>query len=374
MITIRRISLREIHLPLLEPFTISSGTQDMRRITLVEVQDADGIIGWGECAASEYPNYMPETIDTAWLAIEAWIAPRLLGREMSGPSNVFPLLQAEIKGHLIAKAAVEMSVWELTARKKGLSLARVLGGTRGAIEVGRSIGVQTSVDALIERVQSSLDEGYRRIKLKIRPGADAAFVRAVRDAVGPRAPLMVDANSAYTLSDITAFREMDDLGLMMFEQPLAWDDLVRHAELQKQLITSICLDESITGVERAEDMVKLSAGRIINIKPARVGGFASAVAIHDYCREHSVPVWCGGMLESGIGRAHNVALASLPNFTIPGDTSPSRRYWERDIVSPEWEMDRSGTIKVPVDTPGMGVQVDMDRVENLTVRARDMRK
>lgn len=373
MITIRRITLREVHLPLVEPFTISSGTQDMRRIALVEVEDTDGGIGWGECAASEYPNYLPETIDTAWMAIENWIAPRLLGRTLSDPSGVLPLLHADIKGHLMAKAAVETSVWELAACKKGISLARLLGGTRDAIEIGRSIGIQTSLDALIERVQAALDEGYRRIKLKIRPGVDAAFARAVRDAVGPRAPLMVDANSAYTLSDAAVFREMDDLGLMMFEQPLAWDDLLRHSDLQKQLRTPICLDESITSPERAEDMVRLSAGRIINIKPGRVGGFTPAVAIHDYCLQHSIPVWCGGMLESGIGRAHNVALASLPNFTIPGDTSPSRRYWEQDIVRPEWEMDRNGTIRVPVDTPGMGVQVDIDRVDNLTVRRKDMR-
>jgi len=373
MITIKRISLREIRLPLVEPFTISSGTQDTRRITLVEVEDTDGIVGRGECVASEYPNYMPETIDTAWMAIEAWIAPRVLGRSISNPSETFALLQADIKGHLMAKAAVEMSVWELAARKKELSLARLLGGTRDTIEVGRSIGVQTSVDALIERVQAALDEGYRRIKLKIKPGADIVFVKAVRSAFGTRAPLMVDANSAYTLSHAAVFKEMDDLDLMMFEQPLAWDDMVRHAELQKQLKTSICLDESITGVERAEDMVKLSAGRIINIKPARVGGLAPAVAIHDFCRQHSIPVWCGGMLESGVGRAHNVALASLPGFTIPGDTSPSRRYWERDIVSPEWEMDGNGTIKVPMNTPGMGVEIDIDRVDNLTVRAKDLR-
>ncbi|MFU8795936.1 MAG: o-succinylbenzoate synthase [Dehalococcoidia bacterium] len=373
MITIRRISLREIRLSLVEPFTISSGTQDTRRITLLEVEDADGFVGWGECVASEYPNYMPETIDTAWMAIEAWIAPRVLGRGISNPTDVFALLRADIKGHLMAKAAVEMSVWELTARKRGLSLSRLLGGTRDRIEVGRSIGIQTSVDTLIERVQDALDEGYRRIKMKIRPGADAVFVKAVRNAVGTRAPLMVDANSAYRLSDAAVFKEMDNLGLMMFEQPLAWDDMVRHSELQKQLKTPICLDESITGVERAEDMVKLCSGRIINIKPARVGGFAPAVAIHDYCREHSIPVWCGGMLESGIGRAHNVALASLPNFTIPGDTSPSRRYWERDIVRPEWEMGNNGIIKVPMDTPGMGVEIDIDRVENLTVRTKDLR-
>lgn len=367
MITLTRIHLHELHLPLREPFTISSGTQDTRRILLVEVEDTDGYIGWGECVAPEFPNYSPETIDTSWIAIKEWIAPRILGRTFSHPAHLFPFLQKDIRGHLMAKASVEMAAWELTAKKQNVSLAKLLNGSRRTIEVGISIGIQNSPDALVEKVNRAHSEGYRKIKVKIKPGADIRYVRHVRETLGLEIPLMVDANNAYELDDTEIFREMDHFGLLMIEQPLAWDDLVRHAELQQRIRTPICLDESITGVERAEDMVKLGSGRIINIKPGRVGGFASSVAIHDYCLNQHIPVWCGGMLESGVGRAHNVALASLPGFTIPGDISPSRRYWDKDIVVPEWEM-HNGLITVPFDKPGMGVEVDRNRIENLIVR------
>ncbi|MBV9880834.1 MAG: o-succinylbenzoate synthase [Gemmatirosa sp.] len=368
MLTIDQIALREIRLPLREPFRISSGSVTERRIMLLELRDADGATGWSECVALEDPNYSPETIDTAWYAITEWIAPRVLGRSFSDPRDVFPVLEEDFRGHLMAKAAVEMGAWVVAATKAGVPLARLLGGTRTEIATGISLGIQSSPDALVERARTALALGYRKVKLKIAPGADVEYVAAVRDALGPDAPLMADANNAYRLSDAFQLARLDALNLMMIEQPLAWDDLVQHAELQRRLATPICLDESITSLDKARDMVTLGSGRIVNIKPGRVGGFASSIAIHDYCREHGIPVWCGGMLESGIGRACNVALASLPNFTKPGDLSPSARYWERDIVTPEWTMSPDGMVTVPLGTPGLGVEVDVGRVDDLTVR------
>ncbi|HEX6902398.1 MAG TPA: o-succinylbenzoate synthase [Thermoanaerobaculia bacterium] len=370
---IESLTLREIHLNLKEPFRISSGTQSRRRIVLVELRSADGVVGWGECAAGEFPNYSPETPDTCWLAIKEWVAPRVLGREFAGPQEIQPVLDENFRGHNMAKAAVEMGAWELTARAEGVSLAKKLGGVRDRIQVGISLGIQESPEALVAKVRAALERGYKKVKIKIKPGADVEYVRAAREALGPDAPLMADANNAYSLADTSSLEALDDLGLMMIEQPLAWDDLLRHVVLQARLKTPICLDESITSVDRAADMLALGAGRIVNIKPGRVGGFRQSLAIHDLCAEEGVPVWCGGMLESGVGRAHNVALASLPNFTLPGDLSPSERYWERDIVTPEWTMDREGWIDVPVDRPGMGVEPDLDRIEDLTVRREDLR-
>jgi O-succinylbenzoate synthase len=260
-------------------------------------------------------------------------------------------------------------MWELEARQKAMPLAGLLGGSRDRIEVGVSIGIQPSPEELVAKARSALEEGYRKLKIKVMPGSDVAFVGAVREELGPDAPLMVDANNAYRLEDIETLKTLDRFELIMIEQPLAWDDLVQHAALQKELRTPICLDESITSPDRARDMVALGSGRIVNIKPGRVGGFGASVAIHDFCRDNGIPVWCGGMLESGVGRGYNVALAALANFTIPGDVSPSSRYWERDIVLPEWEMNRDGTIAVPTDRPGTGVEVDRDRVEDLTVRS-----
>jgi o-succinylbenzoate synthase len=373
MIHIESITLREIALALKEPFQISSGTQSHRRIVLVEIRSADGVTGWGECAAGEAPHYGPETADTAWLAIREWVAPRVLGRSFGGPEEVHPVLEKNFRGHHMAKAAVEMAAWELAARTEGISLSKKLGGTRDRIRVGISLGIQASPEVLVGKARAALERGYRKVKIKIKPGADLDYIRAVREALGPEAPLMADANNAYTLQDVDHLAALDELGLMMIEQPLAWDDLLRHAELQKRFKTPICLDESITSLDRAEDMLSLHSGRIINIKPGRVGGFLQSRAIHDLCVFHGIPVWCGGMLESGVGRAHNVALASLPNFTLPGDTSPSERYWEKDVVTPEWTMDREGWMNVPVDRPGMGVEVDLNRVDDLTVRRADLR-
>ncbi len=369
---ISKITLREILLPLREPFRISSGAVQNRRICLVELESVDGVVGWSECVAGEFPNYSSETIDTAWLAIRDWLAPRIIGMSLTGPHEVPELLNPAVRGHNMAKAAIEMGVWELTAQTKNIALARLLGGVRATVEVGISLGIQQDPAALVEKVRQSIEQGYRKIKMKIEPGNDVEFVRAVREAFGPDAPLMVDANNAYTLDDADHLKRLDEFLLMMIEQPLAHDDLLRHARLQRMLETPICLDESITSVEKAEDMVTLGSGRIVNIKPGRVGGFLSSIALHDFCGDHGVPVWCGGMLESGIGRAHNIALASLPNFTLPGDLSPSARYWERDIVQPEWTMSSDGTVTVPMDKPGMGVAVDRDRVDNLTVRAETL--
>ncbi len=368
MLNLQTIVLREIHLQLREPFRISSGVTRERRILLVELVNEDGTHGWGECVAGEEPIFSYETIDTAWFAIERWIAPRLLGRPFAHPREVAPALEEGFRGHPMAKAALEMASWELASRLAGEPLATFLGGSRQRVPVGISLGIQPTPSALVERATRALAVGYRKIKLKIAPGADLDFVRAVREALGPDAPLMADANSAYCLADAAHLQQLDVFDLMMIEQPLGVGDLVRHAALQRQLSTPICLDESITGPDAAEDMISLGAGRIANIKPGRVGGFAASLAIHEICRQAGVPVWCGGMLESGIGRAHNVALASLPGFTLPGDLSPSRRYWARDIVEPEWEMGEDGQVAVPRDRPGLGVEIDRERVEALAVR------
>ncbi len=369
MLHVQRITLREIRLPLRETFEISSGAVSERRICLLQLRDGDGITGWSECVADDLPNYSPETIDTAWLAIREWVAPRVIGKTFSHPREVSAALERDFRGHLMAKAAVEMGTWELAARREGAPLAKLLGGTREKIATGISVGIQKNPAALVEKASAYHKQGYQKIKIKIKPGADVEYVQAVREALGPQAPLMADANSAYTLRDLDVLKKMDGFGLMMIEQPLGWDDLVKHAALQKQLKTPICLDESITGVDKAEDMIALGSGKIINIKPGRVGGFTSSIVIHELCAANKVPVWCGGMLESGIGRAHNVALASLPNFILPGDLSPSARYWERDIVIPEWTKDNQGMVRVPLDQAGMGVAVDLDRVDDLTVRS-----
>jgi o-succinylbenzoate synthase len=368
MIRIDRITLREIRLPLREPFRISSGVVADRRIALLELHDVDGVTAWSECVAMEQPNYSPETIDTAWHAITEWVAPRVLGRAFEDARDIFPVLEHDFRGHLMAKAAVEMGMWVAAAERARIPLAALLGGTRTEIETGISLGIQSSPAALVARARDAIALGYRKVKIKIQPGADIAYVAAARDALGASAPLMADANNAYTLADADRLAELDRLDLMMIEQPLAWDDLLQHATLQRRLSTPICLDESITSLDRARDMVALRSGRIVNIKPGRVGGFRESIAIHDFCLANGIPVWCGGMLESGVGRACNVALASLTNFTKPGDLSPSARYWERDVVTPEWTMSATGMVRVPLDRPGLGVEVDLDRVENLTVR------
>jgi O-succinylbenzoate synthase len=368
MLRLERLALREIRLALKEPFRISSGIVSERRVLLLELSDTDGTSTWAECVAGEQPNYSPETIDTAWFAIREWLAPRILGRSFDGPEVIHGVLSQNVRGHNMAKAALEMGMWALAATKEGISLSTRLGGTRALIPTGISLGIQASPDALVQRAKAAFAQGYRKIKLKIQPGQDVDYVRAVRSALGPEVHLMADANSAYTLDDADHLAQLDAFDLIMVEQPLGRDDLVRHAKLQRRMKTRICLDESITDAERAEDMIELGAGKIINIKPGRVGGFTVSKAIHDICERNKIPVWCGGMLESGVGRAYNVALASLPNFSLPGDLSPSARYWERDVVIPEWTMDDDGMVSVPRDEPGIGITVDVARVEDLTVK------
>ena len=368
MLLVESITLREVRLPLREPFRISSGVVSERRITLLEIRDVDGVTVWSEGVAGELPNYSPEAIDTAWIAISEWVAPRVLGRAFAHPGDVFPALEADFRGNLMAKAAVEMGMWVLEAKRHGMPLARLLGGTRDAIATGISLGIQSSPEALVAKVTAAHAEGYRKVKIKIAPGQDVAYIAAAREAL-PDAPLMADANNAYTLDDVGVLKQLDGFDLMMIEQPLAWDDIYQHAALQRELQTPVCLDESITSLEKAREMVALDAGRIVNIKPGRVGGFGASLAIHDFCQANGIPVWCGGMLESGVGRACNVALASLPGFTKPGDLSPSARYWARDLVTPEWTMTADGMVPVPLDSPGLGVAVDVERIEALTVRS-----
>ena len=368
MLRLDRLVLREIRLALKEPFRISSGVCTERRIFLLELYDTDGAMTWAECVAGEQPNYTPETIDTAWFAIREWLAPRLLGRSFDGPEVIHGVLEQNVRGHNMAKAALEMGMWALAATKEGVSLSHRLGGTRERIPTGISLGIQNSPDALVQRAKAAFEQGYRKIKLKIQPGQDVEYVRAVRNALGPDVHLMCDANSAYTLADADHLVQLDAFNLIMIEQPLGRDDIIRHAKLQKRLKTRLCLDESITDADRAEDMIELGSAKIINIKPGRVGGFTVSKRIHDIAQRNNIPVWCGGMLESGVGRSHNVALASLPNFSLPGDLSPSARYWERDVVIPEWTMDAEGMVRVPRDKPGIGVMVDVGRVEDLTVK------
>lgn len=385
MIRVARVSLREIHLPLVEPFRTAGGEVRARRILLLELADAEGRTTWSECVAQADPSYSPDTVDTCWLAIHDWLAPRIVGAAITSATDVRGILARGIRGHRMARAAVEMGVWVLDALVRGQSLARLLAGASGVsadvpprqyVESGIALGMHASPDALADRARQATAEGYRRIKLKVTPTDAIAMVGAVRDALGPEARLSVDANSSFRLDDAAHLATLDDLdrfGLAMIEQPLSPDDLRRHALIQHRIATPICLDESITGIESAEDMLALGSGRVINLKPGRVGGFAEALAIHDLCVRADVPLWCGGMLESGIGRAYNVALASLPGFTEPGDLSPSARYWARDIVRPPWTMDAQGRVAVPLDRPGLGVEVDAGFIDECTVRAAEVR-
>ncbi len=362
-VRIDRVVIREIPLELREYFEISSGGTQARRVVLLTLE-ADGITAWSECVAGETPGYSYETADTAWHVLTTWLLPALVGTEVDDGRRLHPV--PWLRGHPMARAAVEMAGWDLEAKRRGQSLGKLLRATRRAVPVGVSIGIQPRDEDLVSRVEGYLDEGYRKIKIKIKPGRDAKMLGAVRKRF-PDAPLMADANSAYSLElDLPRLRAMDSCNLMMIEQPLAHEDLLDHATLQREIRTAVCLDESIRSLDDARLAHHLGSGRIINIKPGRVGGFASSIAIHDLCLTAGWPVWCGGMLESGIGRAYNVALAALPGFTIPGDISNSRRYWTRDIVWPEFEM-KDGMMLVPKG-PGIGVEPDVERIEALTVR------
>jgi o-succinylbenzoate synthase len=357
------LELRLVEIPLVRPFRTSFGVERTKQAVLVRLESADGA-GWGECVASPHPRYSEEFNEAAWLVIRDHMAPSLAAGEPADASDVGRVL-SWVRGHRMAKAALEMAALDAELRAEGRSLASFLGAVRDRVECGVSIGIPGSEDDLVEQVRGYLGQGYRRIKLKIEPGWDVEPVTAVREAF-PETMLSVDANAAYRLEDAPVFEALDELSLVMIEQPLAHDDLLEHAELQRRIATAICLDESIRSADDARAALELGACRIVNIKQGRVGGLLEARRIHDVARERGVPVWCGGMLETGIGRAANVALAALPGFTLPGDTSASARYFAQDITEP-FVVDADGTMAVP-DGPGLGVEPDPARLEEVTVR------
>ena len=351
-------------MPLVTPFETSFGRLTNRRMLLVEAE-ADGIVGWGESVAGESPFYAPETVETAWHILRDFAWPVLKNRQFYSASQIWQSLAA-IRGHNMAKGAVESAMWDAEAKQKGIPLWKLLGGVHKEIACGVSIGIKESLDELIATVERELAAGYQRIKIKIKPGKDIEPVEALRQRF-PQIRLMVDANSAYRLEDWPHLKRLEAYYLMMIEQPLGWDDLYSHAELQRKLDTPICLDECIHTEEHARAAIELGACRIINIKLGRVGGYTPAKQIHDLCKSRQIPVWCGGMLESGIGRAHNIALSTLDNFSLPGDVTASRRYWTEDVIDPEVEVTPQGIIRVP-EGPGIGYLPRRDRIEELTVR------
>jgi O-succinylbenzoate synthase len=359
------IVLRQIEMPLVHFFETSFSRTYKRDIILVEVQ-SEGLSGWGEVTAGENPFYNEEWTDSAWPVLRDYAAPRVLGCDLASAADVAPRTK-HIRGHLMARGGLETAVWDLEARRDGVPLWQKIGaGARREIPCGVSIGIQDSVEQLLDKIQTELDAGYQRIKMKIKPGWDVDVVRRVRERF-PAIKLMADANSAYTLADIDRLKRLDEFYLMMIEQPLPHDDIIDHAELQRHLQTPICLDECIRNAHHAEQAIRLRACGIVNIKLGRVGGFAEAKKVHDVCQAAGIPVWCGGMLEAGIGRAHNIAMASLPNFVLPGDVSASKRYWKQDIIVPAVETTPNGTI-VLRDGVGFGYDLDHDFIKSITVR------
>jgi o-succinylbenzoate synthase len=364
-VRIDRLELRLCRLPLVSFFETSFGRSYDRTFLLIRLE-GDGAEGWGEAVAEANPYYSSETTETAWHIITEFLAPRLLGVTFEHPREIFPAFRP-VRGHNMAKAAVEMAAWDLYARLRDQPLTRVLGGTRLRIASGVSIGIQDSLDQLKDKIARELDAGYQRIKIKIKPGWDLAAVEMVRATFG-NVPLMVDANAAYTLEEANHLACLDRHQLMMIEQPLEYDDVMDHVALQKAIQTPICLDESIHTVRIARGAISAGACRIINIKPGRVGGHRESIRLHDLCAAHNVPVWHGGMLETGIGRAHNIHLASLPNFSLPGDIAASKRYYNPDLIDPPIVVAADGTIAVP-DGPGIGVHIVAERVDRATLRA-----
>jgi O-succinylbenzoate synthase len=361
---IESVTLREIQMPLVHFFETSFGRVYSRRILLVTVH-CDGVEGWGECVAGEDPFYTSEWIDSAWPTIKHYLAPWLIGKPVEHGREAAHLL-ARVRGHRMAKAALENALWDAEAKARQMPLWKLLGGRRREIPCGVSIGIQDSHEQLLEKIETELAAGYRRIKIKVKPGWDLAILEKVRSR-WPEIVLSVDANSAYTLDETEHLRKFDAFNLLMIEQPLWHDDIYYHARLQKELKTALCLDESIGNARDAAFAVEAGACRILNIKVGRVGGFTEAKRVHDVCAGNSVPVWCGGMLESGIGRSHNIALSTLENFSLPGDVSASKRYWKEDIVDPEVEVSPQGFIKIS-DAVGTGFRVREDLIDKLTVR------
>ncbi|GAA0419138.1 MAG: o-succinylbenzoate synthase [Bacillota bacterium] len=360
---INEVVLYKMQMQMKNPFTTSFGTEQNREFLLVEVKGDDGISGWGEGVTSERPLYSEEFTLQSWYMLEKFLIPLVVNQEITHPDDLQELFKPYKRNHM-AKSALEGAVWDLYAKQCGESLATSLGGTKKRIEVGISLGIEDSYEKLIQAIQEKVDEGYKRIKIKIKPGKDIEVLREVRKHF-PNIPLMVDANSAYTLDDINLLKALDEFNLMMIEQPLTAGDLIDHAKLQKQINTPICLDESIHSFEDARQAIELGSCKIINLKIGRVGGLTASKRIHDLCENAGIPLWCGGMLESGVGRAHNIAVAALANFTLPGDTASSSRYWEKDIIQPE-VVAKNGVLTVQ-DAIGIGYEVDRNEVKKHTV-------
>lgn len=366
---IERVELRHTKMVLVSPFTTSMGTEYDEEHIMVRV-DADGVTGWGESVAEGTPFYSYETVQTAWHILQDFLIPSILGKDITSIDEAIQLY-SRVRGHMMAKAGLEAALWDVFAKSKNISLSKMLGGTRDKVDVGVSIGIQNSESELIKKVSGYLNEGYKRIKIKISPGYDIQYVKALREEF-PDILLQVDANSAYELKHIDLFKQLDKYNLLLIEQPLGYDDIYDHSKLQRELKTSICLDESIHSLDDTRVAIELDSCRVINIKPGRVGGFTESKLIHDYCASKNIPVWCGGMLESGIGRAGNVALASLPNFTLPGDISASKRYYKEDIVEPEFTVNKDGTMDVPTK-PGIGVEVNLKNLDKVTVNKKEFK-
>ncbi len=359
---VKTVVLRELSMPLVSPFE-TSGWRDEDKTGIIVELYSESQVGYGECPVSRDPWYSSETTSGAWRVMEEYIIPTILGKELKAPDELVDTL-SRIRGHNMAKAAFDMALWDLEAKKQGVSLSKILGGKTRAVASGVSVGIQRDTGQLVDVVERFLDQGYRRVKIKIKPGRDVDQVSALRGEF-PDTPLMVDANAAYRPQDLETFRRLDAFDLLMIEQPFAWDDLVEHANLQEAIKTPVCLDESVAALSDLKSALALRSCRVLNIKPARVGGLTVARMMHDVCQSHKMPVWCGGLLETGIGRAHNVALASLPGFVMPNDISASKRYFKEDIVEPEFSLNPDGTISVPTG-PGIGVHVLDEKLNEYT--------
>ncbi|HLW60501.1 MAG TPA: o-succinylbenzoate synthase [bacterium] len=366
---IERIELRHVRIPYIFPFETSVDRDEAKDCLIVRAW-VDGLEGWGESPVTMKPYYKEETVETAWPILTGFVIPRVIGRTLDRPQEVVEWV-APIRRHYLAKAGLEAALWDVYAQRQGISLAAALGGTRTKIDVGMSVGIEPTIDAVLSRIDTWLGQGYQRIKVKIKPGFDLALVRAIRDRFGG-IRLQVDANTAYSLRDLSRLRELDDYDLLMIEQPLDHDDIIDHATLQRALRTPICLDESIDSSEDARKAIDLGACTIINIKTARMGGLSEGLRCHAICQDRGIPVWCGGFLETGIGRAANIAIASLPNFTLPADLGASRRYFHEDIIEPWVEVNRDGTVDVPTG-PGLGFAVVERLVDKYTVRKETFR-
>lgn len=362
---IKSIELIEINLPLVHFFETSFGRTYERRIILARVADADGAEGWGECTAGETPGYCEEWTESCWAVAEKILAPMVVGKEVEKAENIWDLMK-QARGNRMAKSAIETACWDLEAKKLNVPLWKHLGGVNREIACGVSIGIQDSIEQLIEKIQTEVDAGYQRIKIKIAPHWDYEVLKRVREKF-PDINLMGDANSAYTLDDADKLKSLDEFDLMMLEQPLSNEDIVDHAKLQAQIKTPICLDEPIKSADDARKAIELKSGKIINLKNGRVGGHTQSKKIEQICRENNVPLWCGGMLESGIGRAHNIAISTLKGYTMPGDVSASKRYWAEDVIEPAVEVSANGTITAP-DAPGIGFEIKKDFIDKIAVK------